>query len=205
MSSTGYRVPASAQSAEQEIKRSRFIAIAARTDTPEAAKAFIEGVRAEHPQARHVCSAFVAGAPTDTQCLGFSDDGEPNGTAGKPILAVLQGSGVGEIAIAVVRYSGGIKLGTGGLVRAYGGTAQMAMQQLAWLEVEPQQQITLTFGYDLTARVEQLIAAAEGKVVTASYDAEVRFEATVPTRETDALVKQLTDAAGGQISCVVKR
>ena len=82
-----------------------------------AAKAFVESVRAEHPDARHHCVAWVAGPPDDSQQLGFSDDGEPAGTAGKPMLAQLMGSGVGEITAVVVRYYGGILLGTGGLVK----------------------------------------------------------------------------------------
>ncbi len=86
-----------------------------------AAKAFVESVRADHPDARHHCVAWVAGPPDDSQQLGFSDDGEPAGTAGKPMLAQLMGSGVGEITAVVVRYYGGILLGTGGLVKAYGG------------------------------------------------------------------------------------
>ncbi|STJ21049.1 Xaa-Pro dipeptidase [Escherichia coli] len=102
-------------------KKSRFITLLAHTDGVEAAKAFVESVRAEHPDARHHCVAWVAGAPDDSQQLGFSDDGEPAGTAGKPMLAQLMGSGVGEITAVVVRYYGGILLGTGGLVKAYGG------------------------------------------------------------------------------------
>lgn len=78
-------------------KKSRFITLLAHTDGVEAAKAFVESVRAEHPDARHHCVAWVAGAPDDSQQLGFSDDGEPAGTAGKPMLAQLMGSGVGEI------------------------------------------------------------------------------------------------------------
>lgn len=89
----------------------------AHTDGVEAAKAFVESVKAEHPDARHHCVAWVAGAPNDSQQLGFSDDGEPAGTAGKPMLAQLMGSCVGEITAVVVRYYGGILLGTGGLVK----------------------------------------------------------------------------------------
>ncbi|MBR7298722.1 IMPACT family protein, partial [Klebsiella pneumoniae] len=88
-------------------------------------------VRAEHPDARHHCVAWVAGAPDDSQQLGFSDDGEPAGTAGKPMLAQLMGSGVGEITAVVVRYYSGILLGTGGLVKAYGGGVNQALRQLA--------------------------------------------------------------------------
>ncbi|RCU45391.1 YigZ family protein [Corallincola holothuriorum] len=200
-----YRVLTAPASAEQEIKRSRFIALAARVASPQAAKAYIESVRALHPQARHVCSAFIAGAPDDSHCLGFSDDGEPSGTAGRPILAVLQGAGVGQICIAVVRYSGGIKLGTGGLVRAYGGTAQLAMQQAQWLEVEPEQQLLLRLSYDLTGRVEQLLQQFEAELLDSVFADDVLFTVSVPERHCAGLQVQLTNISGGQIRCVVKQ
>ncbi|VDY46823.1 protein co-occurring with transport systems [Salmonella enterica subsp. enterica serovar Daytona] len=106
-------IPAAAVTVVEEIKKSRFITLLAHTDGVDAAKAFVESVRTEHPDARHHCVAWVAGAPDDSQQLGFSDDGEPAGTAGKPMLAQLMGSGVGEITAVVVRYYGGIFAGYG--------------------------------------------------------------------------------------------
>jgi len=100
------------------------------TEGLEQAKAFWAEIKAQHPNARHHCWAAVAGKPTDSQQLGFSDDGEPAGTAGKPMLSALQGSQVGEISAVVVRYYGGILLGTGGLVRAYGNGVQQALKLL---------------------------------------------------------------------------
>ncbi len=100
-------IPAAPVTVVEEIKKSRFITLLAHTDGVEAAKAFVESVRAEHPDARHHCVAWVAGAPDDSQQPGFSDDGEPAGTAGKPMLAQLMGSGVGQITAVVVRYYGG--------------------------------------------------------------------------------------------------
>ncbi len=123
-------IPAAPVTVVEEIKKSRFITLLAHTDGVEAAKAFVESVRAEHPDARHHCVAWEAGAPDDSQQLGFSDDGEPAGTAGKPMLAQLMGSGVGEITAVVVRYYGGILLGTGGLVKAYGGGVNQPLRQL---------------------------------------------------------------------------
>mgnify|MGYP001540080574 CR=1 FL=1 len=90
-------IPAEPVTFVEEIKKSRFITLLAHTDGVEAAKAFVESARAEHPDARHHCVAWVAGPPDDSQQLGFSDDGEPAGTAGKPMLSQLMGSGVGEI------------------------------------------------------------------------------------------------------------
>ncbi len=114
-------IPAAPVTVVEEIKKSRFITLLAHTDGVDAAKAFVESVRAEHPDARHHCVAWVAGAPDDSQQLGFSDDGEPAGTARQPMLAQFVGSGVGANTGLVVRYYGGILAGTGGLVLAYGG------------------------------------------------------------------------------------
>ena len=125
-----YLIPKSAVVFEEEIKKSRFITYLQHTEGLEQAKAFWAEIKAQHPNARHHCWAAVAGKPTDSQQLGFSDDGEPAGTAGKPMLSALQGSQVGEISAVVVRYYGGILLGTGGLVRAYGNGVQQALKLL---------------------------------------------------------------------------
>ena len=100
------------------------------TEGLEQAKAFWAEIKALHPSARHWCWAAVSGSPNDSQQFGFSDDGEPSGTAGKPMLAALQGSGLGEISAVTVRYYGGILLGTGGLVRAYSSGVQQALKLL---------------------------------------------------------------------------
>lgn len=125
-----YLIPKSAIVFEEEIKKSRFITYLQHTEGLEQAKAFWAEIKAQHPNARHHCWAAVAGKPTDSQQLGFSDDGEPAGTAGKPMLSALQGSQIGEISAVVVRYYGGILLGTGGLVRAYGNGVQQALKLL---------------------------------------------------------------------------
>lgn len=134
MNDQPYLIPASTTLFEEEIKKSVFITHLAHTPSIEAAKAFVEQIKQEHASARHNCWGFVAGRPEDSMKWGFSDDGEPSGTAGKPILAQLSGSGVGEIAAVVTRYSGGIKLGTGGLVKAYGGGVQQALKLLQTIE-----------------------------------------------------------------------
>ena len=119
---------------EQTIKRSRFICTAAHVTSPEEAKAFIDQIREEFSDARHNCWAFAAGAPGATAQVGMSDDGEPHGTAGRPMLTVLLHCGVGEIAVVVTRYFGGILLGTGGLIRAYQGTVKFALETLPTAE-----------------------------------------------------------------------
>ena len=113
---------------EEIVRRSRFIVSLAHTPTPEAAKSFIERIKQEFPDATHNCWAYAAGAPGQTSKVGYSDDGEPHGTAGRPMLTMLLHGGVGELSAVVTRYFGGIKLGTGGLVRAYQGMVKLGLE-----------------------------------------------------------------------------
>mmetsp|Transcript_16590 Transcript_16590/g.36117 ORF Transcript_16590/g.36117 Transcript_16590/m.36117 type:complete len:264 (+) Transcript_16590:284-1075(+) len=111
---------------EQTIKKSRFIGLATNCASWDDAQTFIASVRADHPKARHVCFGFVAGVnPVQERA---SDDGEPTGTGGAPIIGAIKGESLSDVVCAVVRYSGGIKLGAGGLIRAYGGTARLALR-----------------------------------------------------------------------------
>lgn len=128
MNDQPYQVPKAMVVFEEEIKKSIFITYLARTSSVDDAKAFVAEIKAKHSDARHNCWGFVAGRPDDSMKWGFSDDGEPSGTAGKPILAQLSGSGIGEITAVVTRYYGGVRLGTGGLVKAYGGGVQQALK-----------------------------------------------------------------------------
>jgi uncharacterized YigZ family protein len=124
----GYEIPAGVHRVEQTIRRSRFIATVGPAQDARTATAFVQHVRDEFPDATHHCWAYVAGPPATTSSIGLSDDGEPHGTAGRPILAALQHSDVGDVVVVVTRYYGGTNLGTGGLVRAYGGTARLALE-----------------------------------------------------------------------------
>ncbi|MDK1705604.1 IMPACT family protein [Serratia rubidaea] len=194
-----YPVPADGVSVSEEIKKSRFITLLAPTCGVDAAKAFIQQVKDEHPTARHHCWAFVAGAPGDSQQLGFSDDGEPSGTAGKPILAQLMGSGVGEITAVVVRYYGGIKLGTGGLVKAYGSGVQQALKQLPLVSKVPQLEYTLQCDYAQLALVENLLQQMEGRILHGEYGADVILHLALPATETVAFGNKLRDLSRGNL------
>ena len=130
--SQSYCIPAvSKHCAEERISDSRFVVTAGHTPDPEAAREFVSFVQQDHPHATHNCWAFVAGPAGDSRFVGASDDGEPAGTAGAPILQTLLCSGVGELTMVVSRYFGGTKLGTGGLVRAYTSLVQLGLRGLA--------------------------------------------------------------------------
>lgn len=133
---------------EEEIKKSRFITYIRHTEGIDQAKTFLAEIKNMHPSARHWCWATVASTPNDSQQYGFSDDGEPSGTAGKPMLSYLLGSGLGEITAVVVRYYGGIQLGTGGLVRAYGNGVQQALLELDTVRKVLRENYRLQCDYD---------------------------------------------------------
>ncbi|MEH3415517.1 IMPACT family protein [Phytobacter diazotrophicus] len=192
-------IPAAPVTFVEEIKKSRFITHLAHTDGVEAAKAFVESVRAEHPDARHHCVAWVAGPPNDSQQLGFSDDGEPAGTAGKPMLAQLMGSGVGEMTAVVVRYYGGVLLGTGGLVKAYGGGVSQALAQLTTLRKTPLTEYTLQCEYGQLTGVETLLGQFSGKIVASEYEALVRLRVALPQSELAAFSTKLADFSRGAL------
>ena len=192
-------IPAAPVTFVGEIKKSRFITYLAHTDGVEAAKAFVESVRAEHPDARHHCVAWVAGPPNDSQQLGFSDDGEPAGTAGKPMLAQLMGSGVGEMTAVVVRYYGGVLLGTGGLVKAYGGGVSQALAQLTTLRKTLLTEYTLQCEYGQLTGVETLLGQFSGKIVASEYEAFVRLRVALPQSELAAFSTKLADFSRGAL------
>jgi len=129
--------PATTLERELEVKKSRFIARTGPAATREAALAFVEEARADYPDARHHCWAYLVGNPATAATAAMSDDGEPGGTAGKPILNVIQHKGIGDVVVVVTRYFGGTKLGAGGLVRAYAGVTQRVLADLPLTEHHP--------------------------------------------------------------------
>ena len=193
-----YRIPAKAHRTEETIKRSRFIATIAHAPTEESAKAFISGVRDEFPDATHNCWAYVAGPPGDTARVGMSDDGEPHGTAGRPMLTVLLHSDIGEIVAVVTRYFGGTKLGTGGLVRAYSGSVKNALAGLPTQEKRDVVILTVTFDYSKIAAVKQLIESFDSVVIEEHYEADVSFKIELPSNGEDGFILAFTNLTGGK-------
>lgn len=194
-----YLIPAEAVTFNEEIKKSRFITYLAPVKGADKAKLFIQQIRDEHPDARHHCWAFVAGAPNDSQQLGFSDDGEPSGTAGKPMLAQLMGSGVGEVVAVVVRYYGGILLGTGGLVKAYGNGVQQALKILPTQLRIPQSEFLLVCDYQQLAMVETLVQQSGGEIVRADYGADIRLILSLPSLHIEQIAGKLRDVSRGAL------
>jgi uncharacterized YigZ family protein len=197
-----YRVPASRTRVEEVILRSRFISSAAPAATSEAARAFIAEIRAEFADASHNCYAFVAGPPGSTGQIGMSDDGEPSGTAGRPMMAVLLGGGVGDVAVVVTRYFGGIKLGTGGLVRAYSGGVKAVLAALPVTEKIAYVDMIASGPYNWVTPVARLLPEHEAHIIDQTYAADVTWQIRVPEEHAANLAAALIDLSHGEIEVV---
>lgn len=193
-----YPVPGARTRTEQTIDRSRFIGTIERVSTVEEAQAFIREMNAEFADATHNCWAYVVGAPGSTSRIGMSDAGEPHGTAGRPMLTVLLHAGIGDVAAVVTRYYGGIKLGTGGLVKAYGGAVQHALDAVPRVERVDYVEIGVTLPYTSIATARRLLGAYEAELVGEEYAADVRFTLRLPESRVNELRAALLDATGGQ-------
>lgn len=197
-----YLIPAETTEFSEEIKRSRFITYLQATTGIEQARAFWQQVKQQHPNARHHCWAAVAGRPSDSQQLGFSDDGEPSGTAGKPMLNVLLGSGIGEISAVVVRYYGGIQLGTGGLVRAYGNGVQQALKNLPTLEKIERQGFGLSCDYEQINLVQQLIKQYQVEIWSQQFTQTIELQLGISEEQFAEFSKALNDRSGGSLKLI---
>jgi uncharacterized YigZ family protein len=198
MAEAEYRIPASRCRVEQVVERSRFITTLAPAASPEAARAFIDELRQEFADATHNCWAFVAGEPGSTRYVGMSDDGEPHGTAGRPMLNVLLHSGVGEIAAVVTRYYGGTKLGRGGLMRAYGGGVQHALDALATTVRVSLARLVIVVGYADADPARRLLAEHGATVAREDYGAEVVWDVLLPEGLVQQFSALLADRTAGR-------
>ncbi|WP_309672701.1 YigZ family protein [Gemmatimonas sp.] len=194
-----YPVPAQQHRVEQVIDRSRFICTVARVQSSEEAQAFIKSMNTEFADATHNCWAYVVGAPGSTDRLGMSDDGEPHGTAGRPMLTVLLHSGVGEIAAVVTRYYGGTKLGTGGLVKAYSGAVQEALVGMPRAERVDSVDVTVHVSYGAIGALQQLWPAFDVELLEQRFEVEAEFRVRVPRVRLNALEHALENATRGAV------
>jgi uncharacterized YigZ family protein len=195
---SGYAVPAATHRVEQEISRSRFITTVARASTVDEAIACVRQVSAEFADATHNCWAYVIGPPGDTARIGMSDDGEPHGTAGRPMLNALLHSGVGDVVAVVTRYYGGTKLGTGGLVRAYGGGVQQALAGLPLAERIEYVGMRLVTGYASLSTLLQLFPIYGVETLGQVFDTDVRLDLRVPQPRVQAFRTAVANATSGQ-------
>lgn len=164
-----YPVPANQVETLYEIKKSKFIALAGFANSRASAMALLEQAKAKYPDARHHCWAYTFGNPTMPTSAAMADDGEPCGTAGKPILNVLQHKDIGDIMIIVTRYFGGVKLGAGGLVRAYSAAAQQAIDALEVRKEVILEDVFIEVDFKHEQFVRHLVEQASGEIAHCDY------------------------------------
>ena len=194
-------VPAdtSASEIDLEIKRSHFLGLAARTTSEAQAREFIASRRALYPDARHHCSAFIIANPGATPTERSNDDGEPSGTAGKPMLEVLRGSQIFDVTVVVTRYFGGTLLGTGGLVRAYSQATAQALEQLSLCKRSQQYLWQLRAPVAEAGRIEAELRAGGANIVQTRWESQATIElasAVANPTELAALVANVTRGQG---------
>ena len=198
MAEQRYPVPAKENRVEEKIRGSRFISTVERAATAGEAHALVDRVRAEFDDATHNCWAFVAGPPGSTADVGMSDDGEPHGTAGRPILEALLHSGVGEIVAVVTRYYGGVKLGKGGLQRAYAGGVKRALASMSTMERVHRSVVWVAVEYAERDPMVRLAEELDAVLLDEEYGADVRLKLGVPSQQLGEFRHAVAQVTGGK-------
>lgn len=195
---TRYPIPAHPHRVEAEIKRSRFITTIGYTPTPEAARAFIAQVAREFVDANHNCWAYVVGAPGSTGQIGMSDDGEPHGTAGRPMLTVLHHSGIGDVCAVVTRYFGGTLLGKGGLVKAYSGGVQLGLASLPVAERVPTITVDVMIDYTAITLFKRRLPDFEVELLNEEYGVDAVYRLKLPEERYHDFCTEIATLTNGQ-------
>jgi len=197
---SSFQVPSKTITVEQDIKRSRFISTAGRAGNKKSAKEFINSVSEKYSDATHNCYAFVAGNPFSTTEIGFGDDREVSGTAGKPMLSVLQHKKIGEIVVVVSRYFGGTKLGSGGLVRAYSSSVQLVLEKLPLVNCVSVKTVQISFDYQYENSVRQILNKFHVDIKDSIYSDKVVMKIGVPEDRFEELNIELQNSTSGKVA-----
>jgi len=202
LTSPNYPIPAVIHYAELEVKRSKFLTCVAPAADRQAAENVIRSLRAKHPQANHICWAYIAGAP-NTTIRSMSDDGEPSGTAGMPMLKVLEYSGYGDIVVAVVRYFGGTKLGTGGLQRAYSDAVSLVLTDLPMKLKVARTTLQLTYDYSYDGSISRLLERYDVERITTNYAQQVTLSIAIASSELSTFKTEVTNITAGNVQVLL--
>jgi len=197
-----YPIPAEETRTEIQVVNSDFIATAAPVFSVDEAKAFVARIRQEFADASHNVPVYLVGYGA-TEVAHSSDDGEPSGTAGRPALAVLRGSGLGDVAVVVTRYFGGTKLGTGGLVRAYGDAVRAVLEVLPRAEKVPTHTVLVVAPYSFFERVRLAVDAHLGQILDEEFAADVTVTARFPVERVPAFQEALQEMSNGTIEAEI--
>ncbi|MCI8652935.1 MAG: YigZ family protein [Angelakisella sp.] len=196
----GYRTVEAPAQDEFVEKKSRFIGHIAPVRTEEEAVAFLNSVRERHREATHNVYAYIL---RDNQLMRFSDDGEPQGTAGKPVLEVVLREGLVDVAVVVTRYFGGVLLGAGGLVRAYAQGAKTAVDAARVLNMQPAAVLELDMGYDFYGKATYILPGHEIQVLDSVFAEGVRLRLLCKAARLPAFTRELTELSSGTVAPLV--
>ncbi len=198
MASIGrYKILAGETVVEDTIQRSRFIATLAPTPTVDEAKSFIARVRETYSDASHNCWAYLVGSPGSSANIGLSDDGEPHGTAGRPMLNILTHSGVGDLSVVVTRYFGGVKLGKGGLVRAYSGAVKLALEQATLTEKVEWVNLLVEIDYPWLDSLKRSMPDFEAAIISEVFTEKVALDIRLPEEHEQAFREAVSELSNG--------
>lgn len=198
-----YKTTAENGTASYEIQKSRFIAYTSHVETEAEARDFVAAIKKKHFDARHNCSAWVLGANSSQQ--KSNDDGEPGGTAGNPILEAIKQHGLTNVVVVVTRYFGGIKLGAGGLIRAYSHTASLGLEATPCLEVKPFCLMEAEMDYSLLGTVENWIRNEELRTGETAYLDKVTVRLLVEPADCEAISTELTNLTAAQCKITIHK
>lgn len=198
-----YKTTAENGTASYEIQKSRFIAYTSHVETEAEARDFVTTIKKKHFDARHNCSAWVLGADSSQQ--KSNDDGEPGGTAGNPILEAIKQHGLTNVVVVVTRYFGGIKLGAGGLIRAYSHTASLGLEATPCLEVKPFCLMEAEMDYSLLGTVENWIRNKELRTGETAYLDKVTVRLLVEPADCEAISTELTNLTAAQCKITIHK
>jgi uncharacterized YigZ family protein len=196
-------IPESASTYELEVRRSRFIANASELTNPKDAKKIQKDMRKEFPNCSHVVYGFIIGKKNSIT-MGMTDDGEPKGTSGNPVLDVLKGSGITNVIVTVVRFFGGIKLGKGGLVRAYSKAAKGALDNLKVTPLMEYQNFTIKIDYQSFQQVSIIVEEAGGEIIESFFGTSVDLTIKLPKEKIKYIDKVLLNLSSGTLSLIEK-
>jgi uncharacterized YigZ family protein len=196
---SSYKVPSSPLDVEEVIKGSQFNTRVRQVSSVGQAKAFIQQMNQLYADASHNCWAYIVGNPQSTTLIGCSDDGEPSGTAGKPMLHVLQHSGIGDIVVVCTRYFGGTKLGTGGLARAYGGGTKLALEQLPLKQKIHYSKLSCYLQYHQQQDFEHLLKSYQYQSLNIDYQSKLLAEFELASEQLNDFKRAVANQFKGQI------
>jgi uncharacterized YigZ family protein len=199
-----YLAPAGSARFEQEIKRSRFLGVAVPARSDEDVARSLDEIRREFPDATHHCWASILGDPDKSARMRMDDDGEPSGTAGRPILSVLQHKRVGDVLLVVVRYFGGRKLGAGGLVRAYSSTASGVLDRLPTAESRHMALATVRLDYHDEEPARRLLGAEGVEILGVRFESEVLLDVRLEADQIPRLTSVLSERTRGRARLTVR-